>query len=76
MVDREEEIRRGLEKKIVALRCLSVDGNGVRGGDLRVEGKRDKERVQEGYLKWVLGMSWKTPEHMIREEVWRNKLRT
>lgn len=55
MVDREEEIRRGLEKKIVALRCLSVDGNGVRGGDLRVEGKRDNGEGSRGVFKMGAG---------------------
>ncbi|XP_032685325.1 uncharacterized protein LOC116850785 [Odontomachus brunneus] len=33
------------------------------------------ERLQERYLKWVLGVEWSTLGYMIREEVQRGKLR-
>jgi len=34
------------------------------------------ERMQEKYLKWVLGVSWRTPGYLLREELLRDKLRT
>jgi len=33
------------------------------------------ERMQERYLKWVMGVSWRVPGYMIREEFQRDKLR-
>jgi hypothetical protein len=33
------------------------------------------ERMQERYLKWMMGVSWRTPGYMIREELQRDKLR-
>src|SRR5580765_4268653 len=33
------------------------------------------ERLQERYLRWVLGVDWGTPGYMIREELQRDKLR-
>ena len=36
-----------------------------------------KEReMQEKYLKWVMGVSWKVPGYLVREELIRDKLRT
>ena len=34
------------------------------------------ERVQEKYIRWVLGLEWYTPGYMIREKTKRGKLRT
>ena len=33
------------------------------------------ERVQEKYLRWVLGVEWRTPGYMVREESKRDKMR-
>jgi len=33
------------------------------------------ERMQERYLRWMMGVSWRTPGYMIREELQRDKLR-
>lgn len=33
------------------------------------------ERVQEKYLKWILGLDRETPGYIVREELKRNKLR-
>ncbi|KAL6257811.1 hypothetical protein P5V15_011401 [Pogonomyrmex californicus] len=30
------------------------------------------ERMQEGYLRWMIGVGWKTPEYMLREELQRD----
>lgn len=38
--------------------------------------EREKvEKIEERYLRWVLGVDWRTPAYMIREEVQRDKLR-
>ncbi|KMQ86137.1 hypothetical protein RF55_14979 [Lasius niger] len=38
--------------------------------------KREKmERLQERYLRWVLGVDWGTPGYLIMEELQRDKLR-
>jgi hypothetical protein len=33
------------------------------------------ERMQEKYLRWVLGVDRETPDHIVREEYKRNRLR-
>lgn len=33
------------------------------------------EKLEEKYLRWVLGVDSKTPEYMVREELQRDKLR-
>ncbi|XP_039303441.1 uncharacterized protein LOC120357339 [Solenopsis invicta] len=33
------------------------------------------ERLQERFLKWVMGVNWGTPRYMVREEIQRGKLR-
>lgn len=33
------------------------------------------ERIQERYLRWVMGVGWRTPGYMIREKLQRDKLR-
>jgi hypothetical protein len=33
------------------------------------------ERVQEKYLRWMLGMNRETPDYIVRDECKRNKLR-
>lgn len=38
--------------------------------------KEAVERVQERYLRWMLGVSRMTPRYMIREKLQREKLRT
>jgi len=38
--------------------------------------REQMERVQERYLRWLLGVNWRTPGYMIREELQREKLRT
>lgn len=38
--------------------------------------ERDRiEKMQERYLRWVMGVGWRTPGYLIREELQRNKLR-
>lgn len=31
------------------------------------------ERIQERYLRWVMGVGWRTPGYMIREKLQRDK---
>jgi len=33
------------------------------------------ERLQNGYIRWLLGVDWRTPGYMVREEVQRDLLR-
>jgi hypothetical protein len=49
----------------------------VRGRDLGMEGTRQEEveRVQEKYLRRVLGVDRKTPGYIVREEYKRNRMR-
>ncbi|KAJ3622748.1 hypothetical protein MTP99_019028 [Tenebrio molitor] len=51
-----------------------IDG---RGRDLGMEGTRQEEveRVQEKYLRGVLGVDRETPGYIVREECKRNRLR-
>lgn len=38
--------------------------------------EREKiERVEEKYLRWLLGMEGRMPEYLVREELQREKLR-
>ncbi|KMQ86815.1 hypothetical protein RF55_14106 [Lasius niger] len=38
--------------------------------------EREKvERLQERYLRWVMGVDWGTPGYMVMEELQRDKLR-
>lgn len=40
--------------------------------EVEVWGWREREKmekVQERYGRWVLGIDWKTPEYMVREEL-------
>lgn len=34
------------------------------------------ERLQDRYLRWVLGVEYRTPGYMLREELQKDKLRT
>jgi hypothetical protein len=47
----------------------------VRGRDLGMEGTRDVEKVQENYLKGVLGVDRETSGYIVREECERNRLK-
>ena len=38
--------------------------------------REEVERVQEKFVRWTLGVDWRTPGYMVREEVKRMKLRT
>jgi len=33
------------------------------------------ERMQERYLRWMMGVGWRVPGYMIKEELQRDKLR-
>jgi len=33
------------------------------------------ERMQERYIRWILGVNWRTPGYMVREETQRDLLR-
>ncbi|XP_043263006.1 uncharacterized protein LOC122403516 [Colletes gigas] len=37
--------------------------------------REDMERMQERYIRWSLGVDWRTPGYMVREETKRMKLR-
>ncbi|XP_076660673.1 uncharacterized protein LOC143364045, partial [Halictus rubicundus] len=39
------------------------------------EERKEVERTQERYIRWVLGVEWTTPGYMIREETKREKMR-
>lgn len=46
---------------------------------VEVWGWKDRERLerlQERYLKWVLGVEGRTPDYMVREELQREKLKS
>lgn len=36
--------------------------------------REEFEKLHERYIRWVLGVDWRTPGYMIREEVQRDKL--
>jgi hypothetical protein len=48
---------------------------GVRGQDLGTEGKEEEEKVQEKYLRGVLGEDREMPGYIVKEECKRNRLR-
>lgn len=33
------------------------------------------ERLEEKFMRWVLGLEWYTPGYLVREEILRDKLR-
>ncbi|KAL6427150.1 hypothetical protein ACFW04_008652 [Cataglyphis niger] len=37
--------------------------------------RKELEKLQERYLRWMLGMEWETPGYMVRENLQREKLR-
>ncbi|KAL6418647.1 hypothetical protein ACFW04_011936 [Cataglyphis niger] len=37
--------------------------------------RKELKRLQERYLRWVLGLNWGTPSYMVREELQKEKLR-
>ncbi|XP_071572354.1 uncharacterized protein [Temnothorax nylanderi] len=37
--------------------------------------RREVEGIQERYLRWVLGVNWRTPGYMVRDELEREKMR-
>jgi len=37
--------------------------------------ERDSEKIEERYLKWILGVDVKTPSYLVREELQRQRLR-
>jgi len=43
---------------------------------LGIQGEREKiERTQKRFLRWMMGVSWRSPGYMIRDELQRDKLR-
>ena len=38
--------------------------------------REEMKRLQKRYIRWTLGVDWKTPGYMVREEAQRDKLRT
>ena len=38
--------------------------------------REEVERIQERFIRWSLGVDWRTPGYMVREETKRKKLRT
>lgn len=52
-----------------------LDDDGLWSRDLGIEREREEiERLQERYLRWVLGIEWSMPEYMVRKELQREKL--
>ncbi|KAL6418193.1 hypothetical protein ACFW04_012282 [Cataglyphis niger] len=50
----------------------------VMGYEVEIWGWRERkelERLQERYLRWVLGLEWGTPGYMVKKELQREKLR-
>jgi hypothetical protein len=47
----------------------------IRSRDLGWKEQEEVERVQEKYLRWVLGVDRLTPRYIVREECKRSKLR-
>lgn len=41
-----------------------------------MELKEQIKRIQEKYLRWQLGLNWRTPRYLVRKELQREKLRT
>src|SRR5580765_890313 len=37
--------------------------------------RREIEGVHERYMKWTLGLNWRTPGYMVREEIGREMMR-
>lgn len=37
--------------------------------------REEVEIVQERYLRWMMGLDWKTPGYIVREEIKRDKMR-
>ncbi|XP_024883667.1 trichohyalin-like [Temnothorax curvispinosus] len=37
--------------------------------------RREVEGIHERYLRWVLGVNWRTPGYMVRDELEREKMR-
>ncbi|XP_011160748.1 uncharacterized protein LOC105196488 [Solenopsis invicta] len=72
------EKSKGLGEKNLDVDML-VDDYGVWGMGVEVWGwrKRDQmEKVQEKYLRWLLGVNWRILGYMIKVELQREKLRT
>ncbi|KAL6419029.1 hypothetical protein ACFW04_014075 [Cataglyphis niger] len=68
-----ERLERYLEKKGLE---LNVGKSKILSGNLGLERKRKKlERLQERYLRWILGLEWEMPGYMVREELQREKLK-
>ena len=40
------------------------------------EERKEIEGIHERFIRWTLGVDWRTPGYMIREEVKRDKMRT
>ncbi|XP_071650744.1 uncharacterized protein [Temnothorax longispinosus] len=38
--------------------------------------RREVEGIHERYLRWVLGVNWRTPGYMVRDELEREKMRS
>ena len=38
--------------------------------------REEIESFQKEYIRWTLGVDWKTPGYMVREDAQRDKLRT
>jgi len=53
-----------------------MDGNGIRSRDLGGWKEREEmEKLEEKYLRWVLGVDGKTPWYLVKGELQREKLR-
>lgn len=52
-----------------------MDGDELRSGNVWEWKERGAQRIQERFLKWILGLEGRTPGYLVREEMRREKLR-
>ncbi|KMQ85710.1 hypothetical protein RF55_15573 [Lasius niger] len=68
----------GRQKRHIRDRTRKAMGIAVLGYGAEIWGWKEREkieRVKEKFLRWILGVDWRTPWYMIREEMQRDKLR-
>lgn len=53
----------------MAIQQAGLDSDELWSGDMRMEGKRRRmERLEEKYIKWVLGVDRRMPGYMVRDK--------
>jgi hypothetical protein len=74
LANRRENVTRLLQEEIDDIWEHDGEYIDVRGRDLRWKEQKEVERVQEKYLRGVLGMDREMPDYMVRDECKRNRL--